>query len=80
MGDNVKKNPEIYQQLINEGHAIGNHTYNHLNGWKTNTSEYIKNVLLAEAEANKWNETAKIKNLSLFSLSQLLYFLFPLIV
>ena len=44
VGDNVKKYPEIYQQLIYEGHAIGNHTYNHLNGWKTKSSAYLQNI------------------------------------
>jgi peptidoglycan/xylan/chitin deacetylase (PgdA/CDA1 family) len=44
VGENVKKHPEIYQQLINEGHAIGNHTYNHLNGWKSKSSDYIQNI------------------------------------
>jgi peptidoglycan/xylan/chitin deacetylase (PgdA/CDA1 family) len=43
IGDNVSKHPEIFQQLISEGHSIGNHTFNHLNGWKTRTEEYIKN-------------------------------------
>lgn len=44
VGDNVKKHPQIYQQLIAEGHAIGNHTYNHLNGWKTKSSDYLQNI------------------------------------
>jgi peptidoglycan/xylan/chitin deacetylase (PgdA/CDA1 family) len=54
IGENIKKHPETFRSLISEGHSIGNHTYNHLNGWKTNVSEYVKNVILAEAEANKW--------------------------
>jgi peptidoglycan/xylan/chitin deacetylase (PgdA/CDA1 family) len=62
IGENIKKHPEIFRSLISEGHSTGNHTYNHLNGWKTNVSEYVKNVILSEAEANKWNETPKIKN------------------
>jgi peptidoglycan/xylan/chitin deacetylase (PgdA/CDA1 family) len=44
IGDNVQKHPEVFQQVINEGHAIGNHTYNHLNGWKTRTEDYILNI------------------------------------
>ncbi len=46
IGENIKKNPEIFKRIINEGHAIGNHTFNHLNGWKTNTNEYIENFEL----------------------------------
>lgn len=44
IGDNVRKHPDIYQMIITAGHSIGNHTYNHLNGWKTNTDEYLKNI------------------------------------
>ncbi|MEM0517775.1 polysaccharide deacetylase family protein [Aequorivita flava] len=44
IGENVQKNPEIFQRIIAEKHSVGNHTFNHLNGWKTKTSTYIKNV------------------------------------
>jgi peptidoglycan-N-acetylglucosamine deacetylase len=44
IGANIEKHPYILQQIIAEGHSIGNHTYNHLNGWKTKTREYLKNV------------------------------------
>jgi len=44
VGDNVRKHPEIFQQILAEGHAVGNHTFNHLNGWKTHTFNYLKNV------------------------------------
>lgn len=47
IGENVQKHPEIFQQIIAEGHAVGNHTYNHLNGWKTSADEYLLNVLKA---------------------------------
>ncbi|MCB7482359.1 polysaccharide deacetylase family protein [Christiangramia sediminis] len=57
IGDNVQKHPDIFQQIQAEGHCIGNHTYNHLNGWETPTSEYIENVYLAEsALKNKGKE------------------------
>jgi len=45
IGDNVNKHSQIYQRILAEGHAVGNHTYNHLNGWKTSKGEYIKNVI-----------------------------------
>lgn len=35
IGDNVAKHPDIFKQVTDDGHAIGNHTYNHLKGWKT---------------------------------------------
>lgn len=44
VGENVKKHPELYNQILIEGHTIGNHTMNHLNSWKTNEEEYIKNI------------------------------------
>ena len=44
VGDNVQKNPSLAQEIINTGHKIGNHTFNHLNGWKTETSKYIDNI------------------------------------
>jgi peptidoglycan/xylan/chitin deacetylase (PgdA/CDA1 family) len=48
IGDNVRKYPQVFQQVIDDGHAIGNHTFNHLNGWKTKTSDYIKNIAACE--------------------------------
>ncbi len=44
VGENVKKYPELYQHVLNEGHSSGNHTFNHLNGWKTKTDDYTRNV------------------------------------
>jgi peptidoglycan/xylan/chitin deacetylase (PgdA/CDA1 family) len=37
IGDRVNRYPEIFEQLKTEGHAVGNHTQQHLNGWKTST-------------------------------------------
>ena len=50
IGDNIRKYPEIFQIVIADGHSIGNHTYNHLNGWKTSTLDYIENAKLYEIE------------------------------
>jgi peptidoglycan/xylan/chitin deacetylase (PgdA/CDA1 family) len=44
VGDNVHKHPDIFQRIIAEGHQIGNHTYNHLNGQKVKTEVYLENV------------------------------------
>lgn len=49
VGENIKKYPHIYQQIKDGGHSIGNHTFNHLQGWKTPTNKYIKNILKAES-------------------------------
>jgi peptidoglycan/xylan/chitin deacetylase (PgdA/CDA1 family) len=44
IGKNVNEFPEIYQRIIKDGHAIGNHTQNHINGWKVEYHKYIENV------------------------------------
>lgn len=44
IGKNVVEHPGIYQQIVAEGHATGNHTFNHLNGWKTGTAAYLENI------------------------------------
>ncbi|CAM1334205.1 polysaccharide deacetylase family protein [Tenacibaculum aestuariivivum] len=49
IGDNIKKNPDIFCRILKEGHSIGNHTNNHLNGWKTSTAAYVENTLLCES-------------------------------
>ena len=45
IGDNIIKHPEVFERLKIEGHAIGNHTFNHLKGWKTDDETYIANSL-----------------------------------
>ena len=44
IGDNIGKHPEIFKKIIASGHQVGNHTFNHLNGWKTPTAAYIQNI------------------------------------
>ena len=44
IGHNIEKHPEIFQKIIQEGHTIGNHTFNHLKGWETDTVEYVENT------------------------------------
>jgi peptidoglycan-N-acetylglucosamine deacetylase len=45
VGENITKHPELYQRIIAEGHAVGNHTYNHVNGWNAHGNTYLRNVL-----------------------------------
>lgn len=47
IGKNVVEQPGIYQRIIEEGHRVGNHTFNHLNGWKTGDEIYLNNVFEA---------------------------------
>lgn len=44
VGENAKKHPELYRQILDEGHFTGNHTFNHLKGWKTTLKTYLENV------------------------------------
>ena len=60
IGDNIKKHPAIFQKVIESGHSIGNHTFNHLKGWNSRKEEYIKNTILCEEAINE-----KTKNLNL---------------
>ncbi|WP_430467341.1 polysaccharide deacetylase family protein [Winogradskyella ouciana] len=44
IGTNIEKHPEIFQNIISKGHTVGNHTYNHLKGWKHKTKDYVEDV------------------------------------
>lgn len=44
IGKNVKENPELYKQVLDEGHKTANHTFDHINGWKTKTPDYLANT------------------------------------
>ena len=54
IGKNIEEHPTIFQQIIDKGHAIGNHTYKHLNGWKTTNDEYLDSVLKTEKTIQKF--------------------------
>jgi peptidoglycan/xylan/chitin deacetylase (PgdA/CDA1 family) len=62
IGDNVNKHTNVFQQIIEEGHSIGNHTYHHLNGWNTKTEDYINNFEKCEDSLNRVQDNkSKIK-------------------
>ena len=44
VGDNVRKYPDLYQQIVDEGHRVGNHTFNHIGGARHSIRTYEKNV------------------------------------
>ncbi len=44
VGNNVEKNPAILKQILQEGHTVGNHTMQHLNGWTSDSLAYFHDV------------------------------------
>lgn len=48
VGANVKKHTQIFNRLLDEGHTIGNHTYNHLSGWSQDNSDYYQDIAQCE--------------------------------
>lgn len=67
IGDNIKKHPEVHKRILADGHQTGNHTFNHLNGWKTDTKNYIENFKLCEAEIENFqNSKLETRNSKLF--------------
>ena len=49
VGENVEKHYDIYQRILAEGHTVGNHTYNHINGWFEDNTVYMDNILKCDA-------------------------------
>ncbi len=46
VGQNIEKHPDVFKKVVRMGHSVGNHTYNHLNGWKTSLPVYLENTEL----------------------------------
>ena len=66
IGKNIEKHPEIFKKIIADGHTIGNHTHNHLNGWKTSLDVYIKNIEKCNLSINTQNAKPQNQNSKLF--------------
>ena len=56
IGKNVTSHFDVYKRILNDGHSIGNHTQNHLNGWETEDEIYLNDI----------EQAAKIINSKLF--------------
>ena len=48
LGRNVEKYPDLFQRIRDEGHAVGNHTYSHLDGWRTKNRDYFADIERAD--------------------------------
>lgn len=44
VGDNIRKHPQTFQEVIKRGHRIGNHTYNHIRGFEYTAEAYLENT------------------------------------
>ncbi|MBR3513994.1 MAG: polysaccharide deacetylase family protein [Bacteroidaceae bacterium] len=53
VGDNVRKHPDLFRRVVAEGHRIGNHTFNHIGGFKYLSKNYLKNAEKAQAIIEK---------------------------
>ena len=52
VGANAEKHPDLLERILNEGHAIGNHTWAHENGWKTPQFSYLRSIMQADELLN----------------------------
>ncbi len=52
IGKNVEMFPEIFNEILKQGHAIGNHSYSHINGWRTSNKKYVEDVNKASLVIN----------------------------
>lgn len=44
IGENIQKHPEVFKSIIENKHRVGNHTLHHVNGWKTNSKDYLQQI------------------------------------
>ena len=61
IGKNIKNHPDIFMNILDNGHSIGNHTWDHIKGWRTSTKAYLKNIDEAQKLINTY--TKKSENL-----------------
>jgi peptidoglycan-N-acetylglucosamine deacetylase len=66
IGGNIEKHPDIFQQVVNQGHTIGNHTFNHLRGWNTEDEVYIENFKKCEDIIKEQLRTQNSEHRTLF--------------
>jgi len=52
IGDNIRKHPQLFREVLAHGHSVGNHTVNHLNGWRTPAERYVSNAKEFDAIAS----------------------------
>lgn len=65
IGKNIENHPDIFQNILDNDHVIGNHSYNHLKGWRTSTKKYLSNISKAQKTIDSLyaNHHSKVKYL-----------------
>lgn len=56
VGDNIAKYPDICRKVVDSGHQIGNHTFNHLSGWATKNNDYFENIEKCQCQIAKYQD------------------------
>ncbi len=60
VGSQITKHPDIFKQIIDAGHQIGNHTFGHKNGWTTSTKNYVESIVKTEKVIESFNVSSKL--------------------
>jgi len=66
IGKNVTAHPEIFKTILEDGNAIGNHTHNHVNGWKKTSKTYLRSIDKAQETINFSIRSQKSPIINLF--------------
>jgi peptidoglycan/xylan/chitin deacetylase (PgdA/CDA1 family) len=61
VGENIKKNPDVFKRIVQEKHGVGNHTFNHLNGWEVSDEDYLRNIQLCDEMIRNYTGKEQIK-------------------
>lgn len=48
VGDNIRKHPDVFRQVVERGHRVGSHTFNHLRGFEHSAFDYLDNTKKGE--------------------------------
>ena len=85
VGEQAIKSPELIEQIVEEGHSIGNHTMYHENGWKTKTGKYLDSITQSAAPIDshlfrppygkiRFSQSKKIRELGYKIIGKTLFF------
>jgi peptidoglycan/xylan/chitin deacetylase (PgdA/CDA1 family) len=44
IGRNIERHPHVFDRIVSEGHAVGNHTFDHVDGWKLSLPDYLDEI------------------------------------